>query len=496
MENKILPIRPFVALTRPQPPVSLPPIPRIPPHKRGARERKAAVPILPVLQAAKPVALLQGGATVSFSRPALLLRLLSRSLQGGAIQSLAVKLAPAVFAASAVLLPYQWIQLNADSSGGAYSAVVVPSETDSGRTGLPASYAAKSPADPRSLVIPEDLPAQAAGAQEAPSPIEPAAPEPLAGVAVQSAEKSITPPADESLKDALRMAQPRSARAERLSWGGIQSQRVGPQGGEFREMKAPKLSTVSGRDLAGSLPTAAGRRGALSGSARRILGGSRVQPGLAQRAMGQLKLAKTLSVDGATSSTYDAARQGATDAFEQSKSIGGAGLSADATPSTGLGASAPDVTEAAPALPPGVNKTPYQDKVDGAKKKNNMTKVMLILGAVLLAVGAVLLIVAHHLMETKPDLAAILEKIGYGLLGAGAAMILAGILMAQQAKEDGKKIGDQYGQKDQQAVVEDCTDQSLGKRDCAPKSVEQPLTTVHEAAGAESKAGYSLEGAR
>ena len=82
--------------------------------------------------------------------------------------------------------------------------------------------------------------------------------------------------------------------------------------------------------------------------------------------------------------------------------------------------------------------------------------------------------------------------LGYALLAAGAALVLAGFLMAQQAKKDAKDVGEQYGQKDQAAVLEDCADQSLGKQDCAPKAVQPPVNGVHEAVETESKAGFTL----
>ncbi|TPW21701.1 MAG: hypothetical protein FD126_430, partial [Elusimicrobia bacterium] len=204
--------------------------------------------------------------------------------------------------------------------------------------------------------------------------------------------------------------------------------------------------------------------------------------------MGQLKMASRLSSTSAGASGVEAAKQGGNDAFEQGKSVGGEGLNLDAVPSTGLSGSAPDVTESAPALPAGENKTPYQDKVDSAKKKNGMTVALLIVGALLAAVGLLLVLMPEWELVT----------LGYALLAAGAALVLAGFLMAQQAKKDAKDVGEQYGQKDQAAVMEDCAEQSLGKTDCAPKAVQPPVNGVHEAVEAESKAGFTLgaEGAQ
>ncbi|MBI5595634.1 MAG: hypothetical protein HY928_06030 [Elusimicrobia bacterium] len=492
MEIQISPIKPVFDHTRPQLPMPLPPIPLLPPHKRDRRERRRSVPYMPLAEAPAPV-FLSGGApavaTVAVSRQAAFLRSVARALEDGFLSKLALRLAAPAFAASAVFLAFQVMSLTDEGEAQKYAAVVMPSVAAE-RALRPAAAPEPAPADPRSLIIPEELGAPSARVTDAPAAVGPAAPEPEQGP--QSAEDAGAAVAlADALKDDPRLARPGAAGRERIAWGGIRFQSTAPLGGEFRQLREPKPAAVLGRAAGAPAAGGASRRSALSRSARRLAGGSKVLPGSAQRAMGQLKLARTLSVGGAQSSSFETARQGSGDAFEQAKSIGGAGLSADAMPNTGLSGGAPDVT-AAPSTGPGENKTPYQDKVDDAKKKNGMTKMMLILGALLLAAGAALLVMAQG--DLEPATKTMLTNIGYALLGAGAAMVLAGFMMGRQAKDDGKAVADQYGQTEQGAVIEDCADQALGKRDCAPKAVEQPKTTVGTAAAAEREAGNSLGG--
>jgi xanthosine utilization system XapX-like protein len=187
--------------------------------------------------------------------------------------------------------------------------------------------------------------------------------------------------------------------------------------------------------------------------------------GVSDRAMGQLKLARNLSNYGARSSDAAKAKGYATDAFEQGQTIGG-GLG---MPGEGIvvppGDGAPGVTDAdsTPDVSPPVNATPYQGPLDDAKGKDNNAAMLKILGAILLAMGIILALIGMKLMSNPftQMIGIILLLIGLALIAAGIACLIASSMMGNDAKGSGKKIANQYGQKDQGQGVNEAADQAV-----------------------------------
>lgn len=467
-------------------------LPAIPALKRDPEERRGGSGFLPTWTSVSPVGVV-GGTVVSplrgMSLPAFLFLGLRRSgLLGHAVYAAVALLAGALIYAGTR-------SIVRDDSGeqaprGPFFSAIQRTAAE------PFVDNPNAGADALRMVVHEERqgaakaePAQRVEAAEAAAPTpSPAGPE---AAAAPQASVPVAP----ALKDALAGSNVSSKLTtsikERLAWSGAPFQLAPNVGGAFRDLqRAPQQNGL------GVARRIDGRLSALRQASRHLAAGSHVLGGTAQRAMGQLKLAQRMSAAGARSGLAVDAKQGAADAFEQTKSAGGAGLSADAVPGTGVGASAPDITQSAPALPQGVNKTPYQKQADDAKKANDKTIILLIIGTLLLAAGAALLVYSH-VLEASPDgrtreMGELLKKIAYGLLAAGALMMLLGAVMAMQAKQKAKDIGDNYGQKDQQAVVEQCTAQSLNKQACSPAAVNQPGNGVHDAVTAEGGAGYSL----
>lgn len=266
-----------------------------------------------------------------------------------------------------------------------------------------------------------------------------------------------------------------------------------------------------------------------AGGAQRI-----ATPNRSARTLQQLRFARTLSASAAQQRTGDSANRFARDAFDQASTDGvptgvvASGM--DALPPVGSGA--PDLANV--PNPVGENVTPFQDKVDDAKKNTNKAKAMMILGAALLALGAAL--IAAGMMKKKAAAAvdaqiatlislaivatlsgggaaiqaqinalqakkAALLALSQKLMAAGAAAILAGMLAmamgkkaAQDAKNDGKQIEEQHGQPEQRDVIDECADQALAKQDCKPAPFQMPQTTIRRDVNLERQGALADNG--
>lgn len=272
-------------------------------------------------------------------------------------------------------------------------------------------------------------------------------------------------------------------------------------GGELRD----GLNSFGGVRSFGNLPpmkelgTAAAAAGAPArrSSASRRLSALRAR---STRAMGQLKFARAASESARAFGDAEPARQFATNAFDQNvasagPSAGGIGLTGGET-SGPLGAGAPDLTQ--PSVGPGVNQTPYQDKVDGAKKDNKTAMMMTLIGLMLLAAGAAAMMLGKKLMAA-PDptgatqaMGANLVKLGKGLLVAGAAMLLMGLMQAKKAKEKGRQVAEEYGQPEQGAIIDGCADEATRPAECSPRRLTQPPTPVREAVALERQSTFQV----
>lgn len=270
-------------------------------------------------------------------------------------------------------------------------------------------------------------------------------------------------------------------------------------GGELRD----GLNSFGGVKSFGNLPAMKelGTAAVAGGAAPRRSAASRRLTALrarSTRAMGQLKFARAASESARAFADAEPARQFAANAFDQN--VASAGPSSGAIGLTGgetagpLGTGAPDLTQ--PSVGPGVNKTPYQDKVDGAKKDNKAAMMMTLIGLMLLAAGAAAMMLGKKLMAA-PDpatkaMGASLLKLGKGLLVAGAAMLLMGLMQAKKAKEKGRQVAEEYGQPEQGAIIDGCADEATRPVECSPRRLTQPPTPVREAVALERQSAFQV----
>lgn len=270
-------------------------------------------------------------------------------------------------------------------------------------------------------------------------------------------------------------------------------------GGGLRDALSAGVPPAAAREAA--FRPVAGDSGTLSGPTR-ALARARLSPlggrqSRASRAAGQLRFAQRASTLGLGSAGADAARQYSTDAFEQKSTIagpptGGVGLTGGEF-SGPLGVGAPDVTQP-PAVGPVENQTPYQDKADDAKKGIDMAVLLMALGAGLMAGGLAMLIMGKKMMAAPDPTGAtkaqgsMLMKVGAMMLMAGIAALAAGAMMANDAKQKGKDIRQESGQKEQGGLVVRCADDALAGDRCQPTPIAIPRTTVQEDVAAERQA--------
>ena len=238
-----------------------------------------------------------------------------------------------------------------------------------------------------------------------------------------------------------------------------------------------------------------------------------VQTGRSGRAMGQLKLARNMSAFGAKAPTDAAKRQYATDAFEQGRTIGG-------EMPEGIGGNGIVVPtgDGAPGISDDTadNVTPYQPQVDAARaldndgsQKKNQGDMLKMIGAILMAIGAMLMAMGMALMSnhTTFPIGIALFIVGLILLILGAMLIAMGNALnnqakkqANQAKNQGQQIEQQYGQPDQGANIDECSDQAANGIHTAgcqtsrgPDYYNDKLTnTLHDDVEQEMNANYTL----
>jgi hypothetical protein len=202
------------------------------------------------------------------------------------------------------------------------------------------------------------------------------------------------------------------------------------------------------------------------------------------RAIGQLKMARGMSMQGAQSNNAENAAAASQGAFDQQQTMGGAisggGLSYDATTApSGTGApdaapSAPAGTATDPALQNSLNQ--IGSMADQARQFKQMAKMLLGIGLVLIAIGAALLFPPVHFIGLA------LIAAGVGLLAMGAKMNKTADSMAAMAKSMGSALSTQINNTQQGAVINYCTDQALAGtavKDCNPP---ESITQVDEQA--------------
>lgn len=218
-----------------------------------------------------------------------------------------------------------------------------------------------------------------------------------------------------------------------------------------------------------------------------------------QRAFGQLKVARGLSVAGAGATTADAASANAANAFDQSASNGGEleapGAGAfDGAPSNPGGGGAPDMTSVPDVgTPNAVLGDPTMDQ--GFKNIEKMAAAagkMKMMGMLLIAIGVVLIAMAG-----VPVVGPILAVIGAILVGLGIMLMQQAAQMAAMAKQLGSMMANQYGTGTyQEQAVNECTDQVLdnGGGGCNRPGPTPAATTVQQDVEAERTTPVLMEG--
>jgi hypothetical protein len=263
------------------------------------------------------------------------------------------------------------------------------------------------------------------------------------------------------------------------------------QGGGF----TPKQSQLDGKlkNLADfRQKTSAGQLGGLNRGMQSLLAKKLGTQGVgADRAMGQLKYSGRRSQEAAKMGATEAGSTYAADAFngqssEQGSAPGGPGVTGDEV--APMGGSAPDVTggENVPQIGDGGNITPYQPQVDNAKQLTDTAKSLLIAGIALMAAGLGIMAASSW--------TGVGAVIGAIILGIGVALMAVAMILHSQARQMGSQVGDGYGQKDQQHII-DRTATNSGNRAYTPynSDFQQKDSTVHQDTEKEKNSDYQLK---
>lgn len=254
---------------------------------------------------------------------------------------------------------------------------------------------------------------------------------------------------------------------------------------------APRFDAGASRVAAPTLGAKAGRSRAMRGGVASRAAARHLAKGKTGRALGQLTLAKGLSVRGAQAGSAATAATAAGDAFDQQQSNGGAlapiqgGLAPNASVTPPGGGGPPDTSLPPPAVTPtstqvdpGIQNT--MDEIGRTANKAGKTKkdgqMLLLLGLAMMAAGAFLL---------KPPT----TPWGIALLAAGALMLfLAKMMMdqaeklAKMAEQMGQSVSQQVGQY-QGRVVDYCTQQALAGQpveNCQPPESATGAQQFHQ----------------
>jgi len=224
------------------------------------------------------------------------------------------------------------------------------------------------------------------------------------------------------------------------------------------------------------MAAAKGQMGAMKpGAARSAASARSVGRGKTGRAIGQLKLAKGMSMLGAGANTAEQAASSALGAFDQQQTVGGE-LAAHAPSDMVTSPSSPNTPNTsmpnAPVTPTSTSTNPnLQNAMDQIGKMADAARQMKKTGEMLMAIGAVLMLIGGYLIK----LAVATSPWGAGLMIAGIALLLLGggliymgmemmsmaSKMAEMAKTMGSTLAAQIGNNQQAAVINTCTDQAL-----------------------------------
>jgi hypothetical protein len=223
----------------------------------------------------------------------------------------------------------------------------------------------------------------------------------------------------------------------------------------------------------GGLPPINGRKGNLTAMKASNLhatpSATNINKGSASRALGQLKLTKGLSNQGADATTAEGAAQASQDAFDQQQTTGG-GLNtpgapggdsvvppgSGAPPDTSMGGTPADPTGG--ATDPGLQGALAQISAlaNQAMQDMQMGEMEVLIGGILLGIGIAL------------EWNVWTSAIGYILAAAGLAMIAMGMSNINKAKQEeaqamseGQTLASQIGNEQQGQAINYCTQQAV-----------------------------------
>ncbi|MBI4376914.1 MAG: hypothetical protein HY549_10750 [Elusimicrobia bacterium] len=193
--------------------------------------------------------------------------------------------------------------------------------------------------------------------------------------------------------------------------------------------------------------------------------------GRSSRAMGQLKLARGMSVAGANATSADPQKGFATDAFDQrvtnpaeipDPSLGGG------TPVTGGGGASggginPGYIPPAPPIPSEVPVMPIQPMIDAINALAGLAAMLKMIGMMLMIIGLIFIAIGIALIVSGFG-----ALIGAMFIAIGLMFMAMGMMMMQQAGQLGgvakgisAELEQLYGQQRQSEISDECIDQAV-----------------------------------
>ncbi|MBI3566165.1 MAG: hypothetical protein HY079_13280 [Elusimicrobia bacterium] len=221
-----------------------------------------------------------------------------------------------------------------------------------------------------------------------------------------------------------------------------------------------------------SLPKMGAQKGKLGGMQSKTPKGTastrNVARGKTSRAIGQLRLAKGMSMLGAQAGSAEGASSSAQGAFDQGQTQGGE-LNTPGAPGDGTvapnGVGAPDVSmPSTPDTPTGYGVDPgLQNALNQIGSMADAARQMQQQGEQMLIIGAAIMIIGYALIDVvwTAAIGAVIIAIGAMIMGMGYMMMQMAKQMAEMAKSMGSALSAQTGNTQQGQIINECTDQAL-----------------------------------
>jgi len=259
------------------------------------------------------------------------------------------------------------------------------------------------------------------------------------------------------------MAKNVAAAKDRLEHNLSGAKLSGSLGGQFggKNIFSGSGGKVAAPKFGESAPKFAAKGGKISamraGGVRASGSGRNISKGRSSRAIGQLRIARGMSVHGAQAATAEEAASGATNAFVQNDGDGGSlnapgAADTSLTPtdlSGGAGGGSDDVT-----IPSTAGIGDIQSALDQIKSMIDQAIAMKKMGIMLIAIGLILIA-----MGVGP-FTFWLIPIGIGLCLMGYMQLQKAAELAEKAKEMGRQLASRTGDF-QSEVVQECVDQAI-----------------------------------